>query len=305
MKKVLITLGFAAATIMAANAQEVPAAEEQPQTTVQTQPDAQDETLDADTQPMDDRAVTDTYNDEVTEPETETVRDEQINDMPTEPMQDDSMDETPLQEEPTEDTDVLDQPNTTTTPSDATDQSTMDEPIDEMQEDVVEMQGEDPNAQSNMQDVPNADADDQSYSSTRDNSDVSVMDSSTEPTEDAVDQPNESLPNDGYENNSSALDQADQSSMDSDESVKTITEADLPEEVTQAFKDSEFAASSIVKVYMLEGVAVDKLLQNNAEQIYAGQQNPDKIYQIQVKGDDAQNILYYNEDGDLLGSASI
>ncbi len=131
------------------------------------------------------------------------------------------------------------------------------------------------------------------------------MDSSTEPTEDAVDQPKESLPNDGYENNSSALDQADQSNMDSDESVKTITETDLPEEVTQAFKDSEFATSSIVKVYMLEGVAVDKLLQNNAEQMYAGQQNPDKIYQIQVKGDDAQNILYYNEDGDLLGSASI
>ncbi len=29
-------------------------------------------------------------------------------------------------------------------------------PSNEMQEDVVEMQGEDPNAQSTMQDVPNA-----------------------------------------------------------------------------------------------------------------------------------------------------
>ncbi len=300
MKKVLITLGFAAATIMAANAQEVPAAEEQPQTTVQTQPNTQDETLDADTQPMDDRAVNDTYNNEVTEPETETVRDEQINDMPTEPMQDDSMDETPLQEEPMEDTDALDQPNTTTTPSDVNNQSNTDEPIDEMQEDVVEMQGENPNAQSSMQDIPSKDADDQSYSSTRDNSEID-----TETNVNPANQQTEEAPNSDYDNNSSALNKVDQDSQDAENPVKTISESELPEEVTKAFKDGEYAKASIEKVYMLEDEAVDKLMQNNAEQMYIGEQNPDKIYQLQVKGDEGQNILYYNESGDLLGSASI
>lgn len=240
MKKVMITLGFAAVTIMAANAQEVPAAEEQPQNTVQTQPAPQDETLDSDTQPMDDRAVNDTYNDQTTEPETQTVRDE-INEMPTEPMQDESLE----------------------------DNSSVEEPIDEMQEEVIEMQGENPDAQPSMQDTPDGEADDQSYSSVQD------------------------------QDNSSAMNE------DSDQEVMTISESELPEAVSQAFQDSEYANATIEKVYMLDKPAVDKLMQNNAEQMYIGDQNPDKIYQLQVKSDDAQNILYYNENGDLIGSTSI
>ncbi len=288
MKKVFITLGFAAATIMAANAQDIPATEEQPQNTVQTQPAAADETLDTDTQLMDDQAVDDTYNNETIEPSTQTVRDEEINDMPTEPLQDDALNEAPSQEESVE--------------------GELDEPIDEMQEDVVEMQGEDPNAQSTMHDVP--DAEDQSYSSTQEGDDALVdPDPITNPSEatenDMKDQPVKNAPNDGYENNSSALSQVDQANMELEESVSTITEADLPEEVTKALGDSEYAEASIVKVYVLEGVAVDKLMQNNAEKIYAGQQNPDKIYQVQVQDDEGQSILYYDENGDLLDSARI
>ena len=90
-----------------------------------------------------------------------------------------------------------------------------------------------------------------------------------------------------------------------EESVKTISESELPEEVSQAFQDSEYANASIEKVYMLEEDAVNKLLQNNAEQMYIGDQNPDKIYQLQVKGDEGQTILYYDENGDLMGSSSI
>ena len=297
MKKVLITLGFAAATIMAANAQDVPATEEQPQTTLQSQPNANDETLDSDTELMDDQAVNDTYDNEVTEPATQTVRDEEINDMPTEPMRDESVGETPLQEEPIEDTDVLDQPNTTTTPSDMTDEGTVDEPIDEMQEDVVEMQGEDPNAQSSMQDIPSKDADDQSYKSTRDNGALDEQASQKESDGSTVDS--------DYQEEPSALNNTAQDDQNSDEFVKTISEAELPEEVSKAFKDSDYASASVEKVYMLEGTAVDKLMQNNAEQMYIGDQNPDKIYQLQVKSADSQNILYYDETGELLGSASI
>jgi hypothetical protein len=311
MKKVIITLGFAAAAILAANAQEIPAAEEQPQTTVQTQPAPQNETLDSDTQPMDDRAVNDTYDNEVTEPETQTVRDE-IDQTPTEPMQDSAVDEYPLQEE----TDAYDQPSTTnpvdpsvttpstTTPSTTDPSTTIDEqssvgaPIDETQEEVVEMQGEDPNAQSSMQDVPSEDADDQSYSNTQDQGEANTEEPMTQPTDQTVPgsatQPEQDQPQD------------DASAMnDSEKDVKTISESELPEEVSQAFQDSEYANASIEKVYMLEEDAVNKLLQNNAEQIYAGDQNPDKIYQLQVKGDEGQTILYYDENGDLMGSASI
>jgi hypothetical protein len=297
MKKVIITLGFAAAAILAANAQEIPAAEEQPQTTVQTQPAPQNETLDSDTQPMDDRAVNDTYDNEVTEPETQTVRDE-IDQTPTEPMQDSAVDEYPLQEE----TDAYDQPSTTnpvdpsvttpstTTPSTTDPSTTIDEqssvgaPIDETQEEVVEMQGEDPNAQSS--------------SNTQDQGEANTEEPMTQPTDQTAPgnatQPEQDQPQD------------DASAMnDSEKDVKTISESELPEEVSQAFQDSEYANASIEKVYMLEEDAVNKLLQNNAEQIYAGDQNPDKIYQLQVKGDEGQTILYYDENGDLMGSASI
>ena len=313
MKKVMITLGFAAATILAANAQETPAAEEQPQTTVQTQPTPQDETLDSDTQPMDDRAVNDA---DITEPETQAVQDE-INQTPTEPMQDPAVDEDPLLDESTEGTDAYEQPSTTnpadpsvTTPSTTTpsttnpsttidDQSSVGAPIDETQEDVVEMQGEDPNAQSSMQDVPSKDADDQSYLSTQDQGSANVEEPMTQPVDQtapgSATQPEQDEPQD----NSSAMDQS------SEESVKTISESELPEEVSQAFQDSEYANASIEKVYMLEEDAVNKLLQNNAEQMYIGDQNPDKIYQLQVKGDEGQTILYYDENGDLMGSASI
>ena len=308
MKKVMITLGFAAATIFAANAQETPAAEEQPQTTVQTQPTPQDETLDSDTQPMDDRAANDA---DITEPETETVQDE-INQTPTEPMQDPAVDEDPLQEEPTEGTDAYEQPSNTnpadpnvTTPSTTNPSTTLDDqssvgaPIDETQEDVVEMQGEDPNAQSSMQDIPSENADDQSYSTTQDQGSTNVEEPMTQPADQTAPGSATQSEQDEPQDNSSAMDQSNE------ESVKTISESELPEEVSQAFQDSEYANASIEKVYMLEEDAVNKLLQNNAEQIYAGDQNPDKIYQLQVKGDEGQTILYYDENGDLMGSTSI
>ncbi len=295
MKKILITLGFAAATIMAANAQEVPAAEEQPQTTVQSQPNVEDETLDSDTELLDDQAMDDT-DDDLTEPETQTVRDEEINDMPTEPMQDEAIDEQPLLEDPTEDA-TYDQPDAATSSPDVMSEESVDESIDGVQEDVVEMQGEDPNAQSSMQDVPETESDNASYSSTQDadQSDLEVEPAMQPEDQSTIDQPKQDQPQD----NSSAM------NNDDEQGVKTISASELPEEVSQAFQDGEFAEGSIENVYLLEGAAVDKLLQNNAEQIYAGQQNPDKIYQLQVKGQDAQNILYYDENGDLLGSSSI
>ena len=93
--------------------------------------------------------------------------------------------------------------------------------------------------------------------------------------------------------------------MGEDEGVMSITEAELPEEVTKALQDSDFSQATIEEVYVLEGVAVDKLMQNDAEQFYIGEQNPDKIYQLRVTGEEEQSLLYFNEQGDLMGSKSM
>lgn len=104
-----------------------------------------------------------------------------------------------------------------------------------------------------------------------------------------------------------AQDQSQQSSNQIGEEggVKSITEADLPEEVTQGLQDSEFAQATVEEVYELNELAVDKLMQNDAEQFYIGDQNPDKLYQLRVKDQEKSSILYFDEQGELLGSKSM
>ena len=89
------------------------------------------------------------------------------------------------------------------------------------------------------------------------------------------------------------------------EGVASITESELPEEVTKGLQDSEFSQATIEEVYVLDGDAVDKLMQNDAEQFYIGDQNPDKIYQLQVQDENEKNVLYFDDQGELLGSKSI
>ena len=99
-------------------------------------------------------------------------------------------------------------------------------------------------------------------------------------------------------------DQAGQTDED-DTGITPITEAELPAEVVQGLQDSEFAQATVQKAYKLDEVAVDRLIDNEVEQMYIGDQSPDKIYQLQVQGDEEQNILYFDEQGELLGSKSI
>ena len=130
-----------------------------------------------------------------------------------------------------------------------------DQPIDETQEEVVEMQGEDPDA--------------------------------------AINQEQETL----------SSDQASQ--IGEEGGVVSITEAELPEEVTKGLQDSEFSQATVEEVYMLNKEAVDKVMEADAEQMYIGDQIPDKLYQLRVQGDDEKSILYFDEQGELLGSKSI
>lgn len=90
-----------------------------------------------------------------------------------------------------------------------------------------------------------------------------------------------------------------------EEGIASITEAELPEEVTQAFQESEFSQASIQEAYVMDQEAVDKMTDVDAEQMYIGDQLPDKVYQIRVQEGDEQTILYFNEQGDLLASKSI
>ena len=236
----MITLGFAAATILAANAQDTnpqndPTTDVPSQTTPatdevidpQTQPvqdpalDTQDETLDTDSELMQDQAR-DTQ-DPAYSPTTEPTQDEVI-DAPMEPMQEEST-TAPVEEDP-------------------------NASIDQMQEDVVEMQGEP---------APNG---------------------TTEP-------------------------QASTQQIGEEGGVMSITQAELPEEVTNGLQDSEFAQATVEEVYMLEDQAIDKLMDADAEQMYIGDQLPDKLYELRVAGEDGKSILYFDETGELLGSKNI
>ena len=130
--------------------------------------------------------------------------------------------------------------------------STEGQPIDETQDEVVEMQGEDPEAAMNQE---------------------------------------------------SATSQTSASAVGS--GITSIAKEDLPQEVTKGFKNSQFNKGTIEEVYVLESEAVDQLIQENADDIYVEDENPEKIYQLQVKGDEDKNVLYFDDQGELLGSKNI
>ena len=104
-----------------------------------------------------------------------------------------------------------------------------------------------------------------------------------------------------------AMDQVEESTdpIGEDEGVATITEAELPEAVTQAFQDSEFSEATVQEAYVMDQEAVDKMTDMDAEQMYIGDQLPDKVYQIRVQEGDEKTILYFSEEGDLLASKSM
>lgn len=87
--------------------------------------------------------------------------------------------------------------------------------------------------------------------------------------------------------------------------VKSITQAELPEEVMQGLQDSEFAQATVEEVYLMEDQAIDKLMEADAEQMYIGDQLPDKLYQLRVNSEDEKSLLYFDETGELLGSKSM
>ena len=99
--------------------------------------------------------------------------------------------------------------------------------------------------------------------------------------------------------------QANQQEIGEEGGVQSITEAELPEEVTRGLQDSEFAQATIEEVYLLEDQAIDKLMDADAEQMYIGDQLPDKLYELRVNSEEEKNILYFDETGELLGSKSM
>ena len=106
------------------------------------------------------------------------------------------------------------------------------------------------------------------------------------------------------ENAESALNQDQEEPMAITGAV-SVEESELPEEVTQGLLDSEFGEASIEKAYQLNHEAIDQLLEDDAEQIEIGDPAPSILYHLQVKDDDEENILYFDEQGELLGSKSM
>ena len=249
MKKVIVSLGFAAATIIAANAQQVTPED---QTTTAPQ-QTQDAAIQDDQTRYPDQAQQDAAS----------MQDEQA--VPTEST--DPALQGPVEQPVVESQDAETQVNST---------------LNEDEEETTRVTNPD-------QQQPDA---------------ATMQDEQTMPAESA--EPAESTSPQESVNQSTSQSQDDAQASDSQEAqVETITEADLPEEVTKALEESEYSEGTIENVYLLKEEAVNKLMQSDAAQTYAGDITPDKIYQLQVKGEDETNILYYDEEGELVGSTSI
>lgn len=305
MKKVMITLGFAAATILAANAQETTPQQDPQNPATQTQPTpGQDETLDPQTQPM---------------------QDDQALDTQTEPMRDENMDTQPgaLEDQPT------------TYPTDPTQGDVNETPMEPMEEgagtleegaleEQPEYSTEDPQSTggATIGDQPDYSTDPQpgqSGSSTIEDeplnqqsqysTETDPMDEAQEPIDETQQEvremqgepanPNRDSQTENLQDDSQAQTQV------GEDGVATITEAELPQEVTDAFQDSEYSQATIEEVYVLGDLAVDKLMEADAEQMYIGEQIPDKLYQLQVSKDGEQTILYFSDEGEMMGEKSI
>ena len=249
MKKVIMTLGFAAATIMASSAQEVT-----PQTDTNIDPAT---------------TTTDPVTDDATITDQQTTYPDQA--------QQDAAD---LSQE--------------TTPPQSTEPAITEPTIDESADQSTDMMEE---TNTEIQDEP-------TQASTP-NQEALEDDSQSDMSEEA--QPQSSTSQDEQTQASVGVEdsQDDDSQEASNEPVQTITEADLPEEVTKAFDESEYSQATIENVYMLDEAAVDKLMDSQGAAAYGADATPDKVYQLQVKSEDKTNILYYDEQGDLISSTSI
>lgn len=224
-------------------------------------------------------------------------------DTQTEPMRDQDMDTQPGN--------LGDQPATTTYPTDPTQGDVNETPMEPMDENVggVDEPLEDQPDYSTQQDPQSTEIDattteDQPRYPTETEPMDEAKETATQPIDETQQEVRE-MQGEPANPNRDSQEQA-QKEIGEEGGVMSITQADLPEEVTSSLQDSDYSQATIEEAYMLEDIAIDKLMEADAEQMYIGDQLPDKLYQLRVRGeDDQRTLLYFDENGEMMGEKSI
>ncbi len=236
MKKIIISLGFAAATILAAQAQEVPTTPEE------SQQFPQEQTLPEDQQ---------------VEPQDETQPEQY-------PQDETSPEQLPEdQTEPQEEIEVAPAPE--------------EEPALEEGTDIQEDQGVIEDEQLPSQETP--------------------VEESPEMEEELPAQETPAVEEDPASESDQAIE---------GEGIQQVSDAELPTEVTDALAESDFSGATVVEAYVMEGAALEQALGNESLEIYAGDQSPEKLYQLRVTTEeDKTAIVYITEEGEVYASEKI
>lgn len=97
----------------------------------------------------------------------------------------------------------------------------------------------------------------------------------------------------------------DKQEMIEGEGVEKIDNAQIPQEVHEGLKNSDFKDAKVAEAYILSGTALDKYLEDQSLEMYIGDQFPDKVYQLQISHDDNPAVLYFTEEGELYASKEL
>jgi len=126
------------------------------------------------------------------------------------------------------------------------------------------------------------------------------VENAVENTDEAIE---ESVESDAYTKN---VEMKNSSSSFNSKDMSMINKSDLPQLVKDGFSNSAFGQGTIEKVYEMTGSVVGQILQDRAAMsIYAGEQLPETLYQIQVSNDNGAGVLYIGDDGEIIASENL
>lgn len=90
------------------------------------------------------------------------------------------------------------------------------------------------------------------------------------------------------------------------EDIQIMEFSEFPEDVQERFMMGEYEDAQIEEAYVLKGVALEDVLDNESMEIYIGDLPPEKLYVLQLNEDNmTSTILYYREDGELYATNEI
>lgn len=101
-------------------------------------------------------------------------------------------------------------------------------------------------------------------------------------------------------------DMKDDQDMIQGEGIQIMAFSEFPKDVQDRFKISDHSDAEIEEAYVLKGVALENLLNNESMEIYIGDLPPEKLYVLQLNMNDMiSKVLYYVEDGELYATNEI